>query len=136
MVVNGFYKTRIVHLLLQSEHALNTNQIWERFHAAYYHELKMLPGKTQLASVQSAITRLANNKDIVRMLDQSSENVLYKYYIKHKHSYAVFQVANMRSESSCKKKKRCRYAYNRVGNPTVGDIRRRFTLTRYKFCTP
>jgi hypothetical protein len=105
MVVNGFYKTRIVHILLQSENALNTNEIWERFHAAYYHELNMLPGKTKLASVQSAISRLANNKDIVRMLDQSSENVLYKYYIKHKHSYDGFQIENMRSEASYKKKK-------------------------------
>ena len=109
-MLNGFYKTRVFNILLQSDCALNTNQIWERFYIMYSKELNIMPGKTKKASMYAAITYLATDRHIKRIDDDTHASSKYKYYVKNKELYENFKVSEIREDLLFKKRRpHCKY---------------------------
>ena len=65
--ISGFYKTRIMSIMSKTNIAMSTHQIWACFKKFYRAELRSMSGKTKMASVQSAVSRLTVEKHLVRM---------------------------------------------------------------------
>ena len=82
--ISGFYKTRIMSILMKTNTGMSTHQIWACFKKAYRDDLRTMAGKTKMASVQSAVSRLANDRHIVKMFVDSGKTRLALYTINAK----------------------------------------------------